>query len=180
VLGRIASEGTRPAGLVSLAGMTLPLPQKVLEQTRYLVALDGDVSPEEQAHLDRTEAAVTALNEALAAESPETRPGLLGAPFAFYEDLAAHDAARETAALGIPILALQGARDYQVTLEDFALWENALEGSRDACLVTYEGLDHLFREGTGPSRPTDYHRPGPMSEAPIDDLAAWILRRDCP
>jgi fermentation-respiration switch protein FrsA (DUF1100 family) len=78
------------------------------------------------------------------------------------------------------VLILQGRRDYQVTLEDFERWESALTGKPFACLIAYDGLDHLFRHGTGPSRPKDYERAAPLDPRVLDDISAWIHRRRCP
>ena len=63
---------------------------------------------------------------------------------------------------------------------DFARWREALGNKRDACLRLYDGLDHLFRKGTGPSSPDDYALAAPFDEQVIDDIARWIVDRDCP
>ena len=95
---------------------------------------------------------------------------------------APHGAPRldEAAVLGLPILVLQGERDYQVTLDDFRLWEQALASKSFACLATYEDLDHLFRSGSGPSGPADYERPEPLDKRVIEDISGWIENRRCP
>ncbi|MCP4664663.1 MAG: alpha/beta fold hydrolase [bacterium] len=177
---RIAQSDPRPAGLVALAGSTLPLPEKILTQIRYIAALDQEISPEERALIERTEAAVAALRAALDGRAPPPSEPLLGAPFAYYQDLESYDPPAEAASLGLPILVVQGARDYQVTLEDFKRWQKALSGRAGACLKVYEGLDHLFRHGTGPSGPRDYERAAPMAPKVLDDLAAWVKERRCP
>ena len=117
---------------------------------------------------------------ALDGTAPEPAEPLLGVPFGYYRDLEAHDPPAAAAALGLPVLVLQGERDYQGTMEDFARWRAALAGKDGACLRSYEGLDHLFRHGTGPSDPASYQRPGPFAPRVLDDLAAWISSGACP
>jgi dienelactone hydrolase len=177
---RIAAAEPRPAGMIALAGATLPLPEKVLAQTRYIASLDGEVSAEERAQLDAIEAAVASLRAALDGEAPPPEGAVLGAPFGYYADMERHDPPAEAAELGLPILVLQGERDYQVTLEDFERWRQALASRPFACLVSYEGLDHLFRSGTGPSGPADYNRQAPVEARVIEDIAGWIEDRTCP
>jgi dienelactone hydrolase len=177
---RIVAAEPRPAGVIVMAGMTLPLPEKMLEQTRYAVSLDGAVSPEERSHLERIESAVRSLRAALDGTGPSPEGYLLGAPIAYFEDLEAHDPPAEAARLGMPVLVLQGRRDYQVTLEDFALWRGALSDVPGACLVLYDDLDHLFRAGKGPSVPEDYSRRAAVEPEVVEDIAEWIREGRCP
>jgi dienelactone hydrolase len=176
---RIAEEAPRIAGIVVLAGSTLPLPEKILEQTRYIASLDGVVSPEEQKQIDEVAEAVSTIRAGL--EGKSVRGGyLLGVPLGYYRDLEDYDAPSRLASSAIPCLVLQGGRDYQVTLEDFARWQDALATRPDACLHVFDGLDHLFRAGTGPSGPGDYDVYKPLSEEVVDCIAQWIeLRRCC-
>jgi dienelactone hydrolase len=180
ILPRIAAEEPRPAGLIALAAATLPLPEKVLTQTRTIATLDGEVTNEEQVHLRAIEQQVHSLRAALDGIASPPEGSILGAPFGYYEDLEGHDPPAEAAALGLPILVLQGERDYQVTLEDFGRWEQALASKPFACLETYAGLDHLFRAGTGPSGPEDYNRQVPVDRGAIQDIALWIEEGRCP
>jgi dienelactone hydrolase len=181
VLPRIAAMEPRPAGLIVLAGSALPLHEKVLAQTRYIATLDGELSDAERAASEKIESIVASIRAGLESGTPPAAgQDLLGAPFGYWADLAAHDAPAEAAGLGLPILVLQGARDYQVTLDDFALWHDALEDAAGACLVLYDGLDHLFREGSGKSGPEDYAEAAPVSPAVIVDVTGWLLERSCP
>lgn len=177
---RIADAVPHPAGIVVLAGATEPLPEKMLEQTRYIIQLDGAVSDEEKQHLAELERTVVQLRSALDGEAPAPEGMILGAPVGYYRDLEADDPPARAAALKLPILALQGKRDYQVTTRDFENWKRELSGKRFACLISYDSLDHLFRKGTGPSGPHDYERMEPVADKVIEDIAAWIKTGDCP
>lgn len=72
------------------------------------------------------------------------------------------------------MLILQGARDYQVTMEDFAEWRAALESRPNVRLTSYPTLNHLFMAGSGQSTPTEYRIEGHVDEAIVADIAAWI------
>jgi dienelactone hydrolase len=78
------------------------------------------------------------------------------------------------ATLRLPMLVLQGERDYQVTMTDFAAWKQALGGRPSVMLKTYPALNHLFVAGSGPSLPAEYAARAHVDAAVIGDIADWI------
>jgi alpha-beta hydrolase superfamily lysophospholipase len=178
VAPRIA-ERSKVKGVIVLAGLTRPLPETALEQTRYLVSLDSVVTDEEQARVDEIERAVATLRAGLNG-TRQVEGYVLGAPLAYYRDLEQHDAPFELARTGLPCLVVGGGRDYQVTHEDFVGWQQALANQPQACLREIEEMDHLLRLGTGPSSPNDYETPRPVAAGLLDLLAGWIRSDACP
>jgi hypothetical protein len=75
------------------------------------------------------------------------------------------------------MLFLQGERDYQVTMDDFARWKAALKTRPDVTFKSYPPLNHLFARGTGKSRPEEYLKQENVDREVIDDIAQWIERR---
>lgn len=178
VAPRIAAPSPQPAGVIILAGMALPLLEKMIDQARYLASVDGRVTPEEHARIEAIQRNVAAVR--LALDSDSTATGLyMNAPIGYYRDLDSYDAPAAMAGLDIPCLVLQGDRDYQVTLMDFALWQDALQESPEACLRVFDGLDHIFHEGKGKSAPADYNVAGTFSPPVLDCIAAWVKSREC-
>ena len=76
----------------------------------------------------------------------------------------------------LPMLILQGERDYQVTMRDFRLWQQVLEGKTNVSYHSYPRLNHLFMEGEGKSTPMEYQIAGHVAAYAIDDLSAFILQ----
>ena len=72
------------------------------------------------------------------------------------------------------MLVLQGQRDYQTTMVDFANWKKALASRNDVRLVSYPRLSRLFIEREGKSQPEEYSQPGNVAAEVIDDIARWI------
>lgn len=174
VVPRIAKADASLAGFVILAGSTLPLPATVLRQSRYIAEIDGALSPDEEkalAELERQVARIATLGD------DDSGATLLGVGATYWRDLAAHDPAALIAGEKRPILVLQGDRDYQVTLEDFAGWEKALAGKKNAQLKRYPTLNHLFVAGEGKSTPTEYQTPGNVAPEVIEDIVAFVARR---
>jgi hypothetical protein len=98
------------------------------------------------------------------------------APESYWKDLDSYDPARVAAKLTIPMLILQGERDYQVTLEDLQGWRRTLGGLPGVTIKSYPTLNHLFMPGEGKSTPAEYERAGRIPELVLDDIAQWIMR----
>ena len=173
---RIASGDADIARLILLAGNTRPIEQLLAEQVRYLISLQSPPTVDAQNQL---EAAEDAANDI---ERPDLKPGdtvdVFGAkiPGSYWLDLRGYNPAELAAKLRVPMLILQGDRDYQVRMEDFDGWQKALAGRSNVTFKSYPALNHLFIAGTGPSTPAEYDQPGHVSEDVIADIAAWIAR----
>jgi fermentation-respiration switch protein FrsA (DUF1100 family) len=74
------------------------------------------------------------------------------------------------------MLVLQGERDYQVTMKDFAGWKAALEGRKNVEFKSFPKLNHLFIEGEGKSTPSEYEKVGHVAAYVVEDIAAWIKK----
>jgi dienelactone hydrolase len=173
---RIGAADPALAGLVLLAGATRPLEDAVVMQTRYLAALDGTVSEAERLQIADAESSAAKVKTLKPGDPPMT--GALGsAPVSYLIDLRGYDPPTAAKALAMPILVLQGERDYQVTMDDFAAWKTALGSRAGVRFQSYPTLNHLFAAGSGPSGPAEYrvatHVDGPV----VDDIATWVLAR---
>lgn len=170
---RIGQRDPKLSGLIILAGTTRPLEDVITEQTTYLAAAAGADSSQVKGQLDalRTGAAqVRALTPADSASPAH----IMGAPVSYWLDLRGYRSAETAKSLRMPMLILQGERDYQVTMTDFAGWHAALDGKSGVVFRTYPPLNHLFVAGTGRSVPSEYSAPGHVAENVVADIAAWI------
>jgi dienelactone hydrolase len=171
---RIAAGQQHVAGLIVMAGNTRPLEVLLVEQMRYLAELDGKVDETEQQRIEAVERLAQQIR------SPDLQPeevlDLLGAkvPGSYWLDLRDYQPAQAAAALDLPVLVLQGERDYQVRMADFEGWKQALKGRGNAQFKSYPLLNHLFIAGSGPGSPQEYAQPGHVAEEVIVDIAAWI------
>lgn len=98
----------------------------------------------------------------------------MGASKAYWDDLMAYNPVETAKSLEVPMLILQGERDYQVTMEDFGIWKEALEGKDGVQLKSFPALNHLFIPGEGKSGPAEYQSPGNVDPAVIEVIATWL------
>jgi uncharacterized protein len=119
--------------------------------------------------------------QARTADSPDLSPSTpdselpFGVPAPYWLDLRDYDPAAAAAALGKPVLIIQGGRDYQATVaDDLAGWKAGLAGHPDVTIRVYDADNHLFFPGSGPSSPAEYEPAQHMDPAVVADIAGWL------
>jgi dienelactone hydrolase len=175
LIPRIAAADPKLAGLIVMAGAARSIDEAILEQTRYIAMADGTISPDEQKGIDEA-ATLVATVKALTPEDAKSAKNISGAPASYWLDLRAYDPPSAARSVKAPMLILQGERDYQVTMAEFARWKAALGNRPDVTFHTYPALNHLFIAGTGLSVPAEYQSAGHVSEDVVRDIASWIKR----
>lgn len=105
----------------------------------------------------------------------EHTPLPLGLPRSYWISLRDYRQVDSAEGLRLPILILQGERDYQVTMRDFAIWQSALKKKSNVRFKSYPALNHLFMKGAGKPAPEEYMRRGTVDEEVTSDIADFIL-----
>lgn len=176
VAPRVAENQAGLAGLICLAAGAQPIHHAALRQLRYLVELGTEPRYELQRAMAELSRKSATVDEDLDEETP---PGELpfGVPAHYWIDLRDHDPLAAVRQLELPMLFLQGGRDYQVTVDDdLPLWQDAVSGHPDALVRTYPDDDHYFFTGTGASTPVSYQQPQHVDPDVVTDIADWIGR----
>ncbi len=171
---RLAEATPGISGVIMMATPARPLEELIVDQVEYLAAIDGAVSPEEEAQLATLREQAARVKDPKLSSSVPAGDLPLGIAAPYWLDLRGYHPEQVAAGLSMPLLVLQGARDYQVTTGDFGAWETALAGHDNAKLVLYPDLNHLFVVGEGASTPAEYEQPGHVSEQVILDLSSWV------
>jgi len=173
LIPRIAVLAPDISGFIILAGATVPLEDKLLEQITYIFSLDGNITDEEKAELEETKKTVEKI-KALNENSPHEL--IYGAYPKYWLDLREYNILETAKQIKQPVLILQGERDYQVTMEDFKLWKSGLADQKNVEFKSYPLLNHLFIEGKGDSSPQEYLLGGNIPEYVIKDISEWIKK----
>lgn len=168
---RIAQRSGHVAGLILFAAPARSLLTILPEQNRYLLAKRGPTTPEAQAFLDKLDAQIANVRGNAPDDSTDTP---LGLPARYWRSLEAIDPVAEAQALKLPLLLLQGGRDFQVVDTDWQRWRAGLAGDRQAAFKHYPALNHLGIAGEGAGTLSEYQRPGQVDPQLIADTARWI------
>ena len=172
VMPRIANQSNQIAKIILLAGNARPLEVLVAEQYDHLYQLDPSPELFEGSKKIKEQIAVLKSKEFNLNTPKENLPFNLSAYY--WKSLLDYKPLQEVKKVKLPILILQGERDYQVTMKDFQLWKEALKNNNKATLISYPKLNHLFIAGEGISGPKEYTIKGHVDENVINDIAAFI------
>lgn len=174
---RLAVADGHLQGIVIMAGATrMHLMEQMDRQLAYISSLSAPnataLAPQ-RAALAPLIARINNLTEADTADSTPI-PGLGGTGTRYWLDLNSYDPTVTMRSVHIPVLVLQGMRDYQVPPEQLDDWLKAVGPRDDLTVKRYPALSHLMIPGTGAPSPADYATAGHVDPAVIGDIAAWI------
>ncbi|WP_167880062.1 alpha/beta fold hydrolase [Halorhabdus rudnickae] len=172
VAPRIADRDDAIAGAVMLSANARPLLDVIPAQYEYLFRLDGELDDAEAAQLEEVERTVDRARS-LDIEDGEVVLGLGGQPF--WRTIQEYDQVATAEALDVPLAIFQGERDYQVTMEDFERWRDALSDRENVSFRSYPALNHLFMSGEGQPVPAEYFQPNNVDHAVVEDVADRVL-----
>jgi len=165
-----AAEGTIK-GAVIMSGPTRPFLEIMPDQYKYLMSLG--MATQEQ--YDFIKAQMDMINDPGFDPLKPPQGYVMGTP-TWWADIKNYDPAAEAAKQTIPLLILQGQRDYQVTFaQDFKGWQEALAGRNNVTYKFYPKLNHVYTEGEGTmSSPAEYAKQANIPAYVIDDISRWI------
>ncbi len=173
---RIAKEGGYD-GMILLAGSPRSLVDIVYDQNYYMVSVSDLPQDQWDATLAEVDRLYTEAKEILQLPHAEMEgKTALGLPAVYLHSIATPSAAEYIQELDIPMLILQGSKDFQIYADrDFALYEEITRGLSDVTMIEYDGLNHLFMPSFM-ERPdqTEYMTPAKVDEKVLEDMAKWI------
>ena len=112
----------------------------MIEQVEYMASIAPDPAGQQMTIATIRQQAARMMDPALPLNTPASE--LLGAPAAYWKDLNAYKPVAVAATLTVPLLVLQGERDYQVTMKVLMAGEKA--SGRPALRSELSDLNHAF------------------------------------
>ena len=169
----LMDAGTKACGFILMAPSARPLDQLMKDQLDYLYSLLPAISEEQRAVRERLFADLEQLKDL--DELPDDTL-IAGAYAPYWRWLDGYDPLESARGITGPCLLLQGEEDYQVTMEDYSLWQAALKDLPNWQLISYPGLVHSFTKGQKPEGSAAYMRSEKVSQEVINDIAGFITQ----
>jgi hypothetical protein len=172
LLPRIANKTNIISKIILLAGNARPLDMLIMEQYEYLYQLSPTQELKDDLQKIKEQIAVLNSKNFSLTTPKEKLPFNLSAYY--WKSVLEYNPIKEIQKVKIPILILQGERDYQVTMKDFAIWENSLKNNPKTTFISYPKLNHLFMSGEGIVEPKEYAVKGNVDDKVINDIKIFI------
>lgn len=172
LMPRIAVGATHLAGAIFLAASYRPLETVMVDQIDYICTLPETTDEARKSLMAMRE---QALLISKVSWDPDTTIAPLGVPASYWRDLAQYRPDQVLRNMGIPALFLQGEADYQVSDEDFRLWQEAAQDLTNVVFKQYPHLNHCFLwTTTRKATPASYALAGHVVPEVIEDIVTWI------
>ncbi len=151
------------AGLISWAGAARDLDIILKEQLRYLGSIAGQTTAEADSKAQEILSKLPAeyLEFDREYDPAEVAKGL--------------KSSRDRRTARLPMLFINGGNDYQVTQEDFKLWQDALGKYKDVTFCWIPEADHLLRPLPRKAVAADYLRHVPLSSKAVSAVRNFVL-----
>lgn len=169
---RIAGRAPEVAGIILLAAPARPFEDLLVEQSEYLLGLAP--SEDGRRQVDRLKAQVANVKRLGTDAFCDTIALPLGLPRSYWAFALKYKPVDEAARLRLPVLVLQGERDYQVTMYDFGMWRMGLMHNRNVSFKSYPKLNHLLQEGVDKATPFEYAQALPVPAYVAEDIARFV------
>ncbi len=160
----------KACGFIMMAASPRPLDVLMREQFAYLDSM-GQIPEDQKPTYDVILKDLDKLQEI--DSLPEDRP-VAGAYPAYWKWLAHYDILQAAEEITQPVLLLQGEEDYQVTMEDFGIWQEYFGGKENWTLKSYPGLTHCFTPGQKTEGSAAYAREEKTDAQGILDIAEFV------
>lgn len=175
----IAAENSEVSGIIALAGTARPLYELMYDQvmesysTIDRATLDAQTNAILDMQLQMVNSDIDTLRTKLDLVDDATL--LFGVPAQYFKSLNEYSPKAVLAKVNVPMLILQGDKDFQVYPEvDFPLWKELLKEKDNVSYKLYPGLNHLFMTTNGKRDITEYQIKGTVSQEVIDDITSFI------
>lgn len=174
---RIAERsGEKLAGIILIAAPVRPMEDMIVEQATYISSLTDSTEKTQEA-INQLKAQAANV-KAIGTTDFDENIGLpLNVPIPYWEFANAYQPVEVARKLQLPILILQGERDYQVTMEDYSRWRFGLFRNPNVMFKLYPKLNHMLQEGSGKSTPSEYNQENAAPAYFMKDIADWILHK---
>ena len=160
-------------GIILAAAPARKLTDIIVDQNKYFFALAKDSTEAGKKQLDTIlkDVGRSKINQ-LGNMKPDSL--IIGLPASYWVNLNVYDQVATAKKLNKRIFIFQGGNDFQVSQDDYNLWNAALNKRKNVFLKFYPELNHLLTPQTEKGTSAQYQIPANVSEKLIEDLALWI------
>jgi pimeloyl-ACP methyl ester carboxylesterase len=170
---RIATMAPQLKGIILAEAPARKFTDLLIEQNKYLYEASKDTTKVGKTQL---EAILKELENGrittLGAMKPDSV--ILGLPASYWVDLNNYNPAETAKKLTQRILVIQGENDFQVSMNDYNIWNTELSKKSNVTMKLYPDINHLLSSQVEKGTASQYRMASSVSETLINDIVAWI------
>jgi hypothetical protein len=170
---RLAAQHAGIKGIALMAAPARRLEDVLLDQFVFVSRNSDSLSAGQRSELEAQIRMVRDIQKRRLA--PKTM--IAGIPASYYYALRGYDQLLVAAKRSIPILVLQGGKDFQTPAGEFELWKRALARHASARFLFCEKCYHQFIETESAPGPKNYAEEGHVALDVVKELARWAKRK---
>lgn len=172
---RLAERAGSIRGLILLAPAVRPADERMLDQVAYGAKLVGLAPSDVAEQSELLKRQIASVKDPASSVDPQ----LMGRPAAYWRDLLSIDLRGAIRSTKLPVLVLQGDKDFEVRKDlDFDVLRASVGSAKGRVAYrSFSELNHLFMRVDGTSSGADYGVPGHLDTEVIVAIADWILAR---
>jgi dienelactone hydrolase len=179
LLDNVAKDAVAGAILLSapsenLTTVLVEQQNEVLERMRELKLPDEQIAAQQQAAAAWTQIVEQINDPAYSAD--KLPPAFPLQPAYYWFEQRDYDPAAVAQKQTTPLLIMQGENDWQVTMNQFDGWKQALAARSDVTFKSYPHVNHLLTEYKSLSVGMEYGQPANVSADIVQDIADWIVK----
>ncbi len=156
------------SGIIMLAAPARSLQDLEIDQLEYLISLSRNAT--EISVMKSVIAQLKGIND----HALKNSDMVMGAPASYYYELGKYNPVDILKTLDMPVIIMQGGKDYQVTKKDFDIFKSTFGKDENYTFKWYPDLYHLFIKWDGTPSPDEYLVEGHVSVDVIDEISTWI------
>ncbi len=172
----IADSASSLDGAILFSANARPIQDLMVYQVKYLAAIDGDTSKAERKVINAAVERANMISTVKFDPNTEAKDLMGYWPAKFWLSVSDYNQVEKASSLSMPLFIMQGEKDYQITMDDYAIWRAHLSAKNNVRFQSYPDLTHLFTPTTRDmSTPADYFIPQNVDEEVIKDIADWLF-----
>lgn len=170
---QLASMAPELNGIILAAAPARKLTDIIIDQNKYFFDLSKDTTAAGKKQFDDI---LTEVNRSKITELGNIKPDslIIGLPASYWVNLNTYNQVAVASKLKKRIFVVQGGNDFQVSQQDYTIWDAALNKKKNASFKFYPELNHLLTPQTEKGTTAQYQTPANVSEKLIDDISLWI------
>ena len=174
-------EQNRASVSAGMAQIEWALEEGLIEEEDVADMVEAAGTEDILAGTDAMEALIATLADMPGEVAKETQVPLVGGMAYYFKEMAAHPFANYIQGITVPILVMQGGRDFQILADvDFVLLQELFAGRDNVTFKLYEDLNHVFMLSTATNfieHATEILMYSGCVYIPaLQDIVDWIIR----